>query len=393
MLSQEEINALLNMNEDDNDETVEDETKEDEANQLTDIQQDTLGEIGNISFGSSATTLATLLNQKVEITTPSVSLISQENLAKEFPQPQVGVRVKYTEGFKGENLFVLQTQDAFIIADLMLGGDGKSTEQEIDDIHLSAVQEAMNQMMGTAATSMSTVFEKPINISPPSTVMLDVTKESSEKYIPDDENLVVKVSFQLKIGDLVDSEIMQLLPPSFAMEMVDDLLNPEPAQSDEPKQEVENKQIDEKENEAVKMNQQLSERQVVQTEEHQSRSIGEPTQANTNIQNAQFSNFDSIELPQTEKRNLDMLLDIPLQVTVELGRTKRAVKDILDLSSGSIIELDKLAGEPVDIHVNNKLIAQGEVVVIDENFGVRVTDVISQTVRLEKLKYKYIGGR
>src|SRR5690625_2115489 len=222
MLSQEEINALLNMNEDDNDETVEDETKEDEANQLTDIQQDTLGEIGNISFGSSATTLATLLNQKVEITTPSVSLISQENLEKEFPQPHVGVRVKYTQGFKGENLFVLQTQDAFIIADLMLGGDGKSTEQEIDDIHMSAVQEAMNQMMGTAATSMSTVFEKTINISPPSTVMLDVTKESSEKYIPDDENLVVKVSFQLKIGDLVDSEIMQLLPPSFAMEMVDD---------------------------------------------------------------------------------------------------------------------------------------------------------------------------
>jgi len=386
MLSQEEINALLNMNEDDNDETVEDETKEDEANQLTDIQQDTLGEIGNISFGSSATTLATLLNQKVEITTPSVSLISQENLEKEFPQPHVGVRVKYTEGFKGENLFVLQTQDAFIIADLMLGGDGKSTEKEIDDIHMSAVQEAMNQMMGTAATSMSTVFEKTINISPPSTVMLDVTKESSEKYIPDDENLVVKVSFQLKIGDLVDSEIMQLLPPSFAMEMVDDLLNPEPAQAEEPKPEVENKQIDEKENEAVKMNQQLSERQVVQTEEHQSRSIGEPTQANTNIQNAQFSNFDSIELPQTEKRNLDMLLDIPLQVTVELGRTKRAVKDILELSSGSIIELDKLAGEPVDIHVNNKLIAQGEVVVIDENFGVRVTDVISQTDRLEKLK-------
>src|SRR5690625_4761862 len=180
MLSQEEINALLNMN-DDNDETVEDETKEDESNKLTDVQQDTLGEIGNISFGSSATTLATLLNQKVEITTPSVSLISQENLEKEFPQPHVGVRVKYTEGFKGDNLFVLQTQDAFIIADLMLGGDGKSTEQEIDDIHLSAVQEAMNQMMGTAATSMSTVFEKPINISPPSTVMLVVTKKSREK--------------------------------------------------------------------------------------------------------------------------------------------------------------------------------------------------------------------
>nr|WP_253288856.1 flagellar motor switch phosphatase FliY [Amphibacillus sp. MSJ-3] len=380
MLSQDEINALLN--------TVEDEEVEDinedpsEVSQvLSELEQDTLGEIGNISFGSSATTLATLLNQKVDITTPTVSFVSRNELDKEFPKPHVGVEVKYTDGFQGDNLFVLKTDDALVIADLMLGGDGKTEETSLNDIYMSAIQEAMNQMMGTAATSMSTIFSKRVDISPPSTVMLDVTEKSSEKYIPNDD-ILIKVSFQLKIGELVDSNIMQLLPPSFAKEMVDGLLN---APISEPKSEI--IQEEKLKNEAVQMNQHTrTYSQTVQENRGGPRHIGEPTQANASVQDAQFSSFEPLDLPEAEQRNLDMLLDIPLQVTVELGRTRRAVKDILELSSGSIIELDKLAGEPVDIHVNNKLIAQGEVVVIDENFGVRVTDIISQSDRLKNLK-------
>lgn len=380
MLSQDEINALLN--------TVEDEEVEDinedpsEVSQvLSELEQDTLGEIGNISFGSSATTLATLLNQKVDITTPTVSFVSRNELDKEFPKPHVGVEVKYTDGFQGDNLFVLKTDDALVIADLMLGGDGKTEETSLNDIYMSAIQEAMNQMMGTAATSMSTIFSKRVDISPPSTVMLDVTEKSSEKYIPNDD-ILIKVSFQLKIGELVDSNIMQLLPPSFAKEMVDGLLN---APISEPKSEI--IQEEKLKNEAVQMNQHTrTYSQTVQENREGPRHIGEPTQANASVQDAQFSSFEPLDLPEAEQRNLDMLLDIPLQVTVELGRTRRAVKDILELSSGSIIELDKLAGEPVDIHVNNKLIAQGEVVVIDENFGVRVTDIISQSDRLKNLK-------
>lgn len=381
MLSQDEIDALLNTDEDEEVEEVVEDTSE-TSPILTDLEQDTLGEIGNISFGSSATTLATLLNQKVDITTPTVSFVRRNELEREFPKPHVGVEVKYTDGFQGDNLFVLKTNDAMVIADLMLGGDGKTKETELNDIYMSAIQEAMNQMMGTAATSMSTVFSKRVDISPPSTVMLDVTEKSSEKYIPNDD-ILIKVSFQLKIGELVDSNIMQLLPPSFAKEMVDGLLDA-PIAELEPKPEV--KQEEKVENEAVQMNQQTTYSQTRQEEPRNPRNIGEPTQVNANIQNAQFSNFESLDLPQTEQRNLDMLLDIPLQVTVELGRTRRAVKDILELSSGSILELDKLAGEPVDIHVNNKLIAQGEVVVIDENFGVRVTDIISQSDRLKNLK-------
>lgn len=381
MLSQDEINALLNLDDDSEAEVI-DETQE-EQSILSEIEQDTLGEIGNISFGSSATTLATLLNQKVEITTPTVKFVKRVELENEFPIPHVGVEVKYTEGFKADNLFVLKSNDAFVIADLMLGGDGQvhNDGAELDEIYMSAIQEAMNQMMGTAATSMSTIFSKRIDISPPSTVLLDVSEESSDQYIPNDD-ILVKVSFQLKIGELVDSNIMQLLSPSFAKEMVDGLLHAsEPTPTPEPKEAVK-----QEEKEVSPMNQPTVERDNVTTEPRQPKNIGEPTLADASIQTAQFSSFDQINLPEAEQRNLDMLLDIPLQVTVELGRTRRAVQDILELSSGSILELDKLAGEPVDIHVNNKLIAQGEVVVIDENFGVRVTEIISQSDRLKNLK-------
>lgn len=385
MLSQDEIDALLNNTDDDLPGTTDnndEEAEPDIENPLSDLEIDTLGEIGNISFGSSATTLATLLNQKVDITTPTISIISRNRLEEEFPNPNVGVEVKYTEGFQGGNLFVLDSNDAAIIADLMLGGDGKTDAQDLNDISLSAVQEAMNQMMGTAATSMSTMFSKRVDISPPAIMMLDVNDEDKADYMPD-EDVYVKVSFQLKIGELIDSNIMQLLPLSFAKEMVDGLLNV-PAEKVEQAPATTSTETNHVKQEEAPV--QVPNQQPTSNQPAEPKNLGELSQENASIQNASFSAFDNVDLPQNEKRNLGMLMDIPLQVTVELGRTKRTVKDILELSSGSIIELDKLAGEPVDIHVNNKLIAQGEVVVIDENFGVRVTDIVSQSDRLRKLK-------
>lgn len=394
MLSQDEIDALLNGTSDE--EEIEEQNNitdnEDTSGILSEIERDALGEIGNISFGSSATTLATLLNQKVDITTPEISIVRRNQLEKEFPHPHVGVEVEYTEGFEGENLFVLKSSDAAIIADLMLGGDGSNDQGELSEIHMSAVQEAMNQMMGTAATSMSTMFSKRIDISPPQTVMLEVGTEETDKHIPTDEFLV-KVSFQLKIGTLIDSKIMQLLPTTFAKAMVDELLNGPAEQPKQAEPAIEQQTMSQPviEQQVHPVNTQPSYTQAPQmsyqqTEQRQPKSMGEPMSHQQNIEQASFQSFEPIQLPEQEKRNLDMLLDIPLQVTVELGRTKRAVKDILELSTGSILELDKLAGEPVDIHVNNKLIAQGEVVVIDENFGVRVTEIISQSDRLKKLR-------
>src|SRR5690606_13366180 len=232
MLSQDEIDALLNGT--DNLDETEDKPSFEES--LTNIEMDALGEIGNISFGSSATTLATLLNQKVEITTPSISVIRKGELEEKFPVPYVGLTVNYTEGLTGSNLFILESKDAAIIADLMLGGTGEIENTELNEISLSAVQEAMNQMMGTAATSMSSVFNKKVDISPPSIAVIKINEDEAQELTPNDD-VVIKVSFQLKIGTLIDSKLMQLLPITFAKELVDQLL--QSTTSTEPTQVVE----------------------------------------------------------------------------------------------------------------------------------------------------------
>jgi flagellar motor switch protein FliN len=389
LLSQDEIDALLRGTQfaDDDETPSTDRPPVDEY--LSSMEQDALGEIGNISFGSSATALSTLLNQKVEITTPSVSVIYRGKLEDEFPHPYVAIHVRYTEGFTGTNLLVIKQSDAAIIADLMLGGTGLNPSGMMDEIQLSAVQEAMNQMMGSAATSMSTVFSKKVDISPPSIDLLDLKQGEGADRILDDE-ILVKVSFRLKIGDLIDSSIMQLLPIDFAKNLVQELLNPssnkqEAETNKNNHHDIQSYQKDSYSN-AHDESKTLS--YTTSSYSHSSHSAASMSQSQqyANVQPAEFASFEQTEVQQTETRNLDMLLDIPLQVTVELGRTKRSVKEILELSSGSIIELDKLAGEPVDILVNNKLVAKGEVVVIDENFGVRVTDIISQSDRIKKLR-------
>ena len=221
MLSQDEIDALLRG--DTNDDVNEVEAPLVIEDYLSLMEQDALGEIGNISFGSSATALSTLLNQKVDITTPTVSIIEKSKLIEEFPHPYVAIQVEYTEGFSGLNVLVIKQSDAAIIADLMLGGDGLNPSGLLDEIQLSAVQEAMNQMMGSAATSMSTIFSKKVDISPPSIELLDVTNGEGENSLPI-VDLMVKISFRLRVGDLIDSNIMQLLPLSFAKGLVQELL-------------------------------------------------------------------------------------------------------------------------------------------------------------------------
>ncbi|OEH91271.1 flagellar motor switch phosphatase FliY [Bacillus solimangrovi] len=428
MLSQDEIDALLKGGDDED--TFEQEYTPSVEDYLSSIEQDALGEVGNISFGSSATALSTLLNQKVEITTPSVSAILMTRLQEEFPEPYVAVEVEYTDGFKGTNLLVIQRSDAAIIADLMLGGDGVNPSEDLGEIQLSAVQEAMNQMMGSSATSMSTVFSKKVDISPPKIDILNVKEGDGTDRIPE-EDVLIKISFELRIGELIDSNIMQLLPVDFSKELVDSLMNPSggevASKAKLPKREMPIRQEQEQVQE-TKIMQDTSTPQIQQQMQSQQMSQPYPSHgvqeqpvynqpvaqagyyqqpppmqmppqpsgpqhigANSygqgaDVQTAEFSSFTAPNLQPQEASNLNMLLDIPLQVTVELGRTKRSVQEILELSPGSIVELDKLAGEPVDILVNNKLIATGEVVVIEENFGVRVTDIISQKERMKKLQ-------
>lgn len=410
-LSQEEIDALLKQSESDHSGgggavTVND--------YLTPLEQDALGEIGNITFGSAATALSTLLGKKVEITTPKVSIITREQFESEFPKPHVAIHVTYVDGFEGINSLVIKTRDAQVIADLMLGGEGNPGDQELNDIHISAVQEAMNQMMGSSATSMSTIFNRFVNISPPGIDILDVASGDGVSSLPADQTLI-KISFRLTIGDLIDSTIMQLLPIQFAKDMVNMLIN-----GTEPIEQIIEETaaaVEAPKSPAAQATQQPMPEQpgAGQQPPAYPGGYGVPGQGvpaampgydpnmpmppygmpqhygaqhnrNVNVQPVQFSNLQSGALGSVDQNNLNLLMDIPLKVTVELGRTQKQIKDILEMSQGSIIELDKLAGEPVDILVNNKLIAKGEVVVIDENFGVRVTDILSQWDRIQKLQ-------
>lgn len=407
-LSQEEIDALLRQSSSEPEEaTVVTEATSEVVleNYLSSMEQDALGEIGNITFGSAATALSTLLGRKVDITTPTVSLVRKSELGDVFPKPHVAVSVEYVDGFEGINSLVIRTKDAQVIADLMLGGEGTVLNEELNEIHISAVQEAMNQMMGSSATSMSTIFNRLVNISPPGINILDVSSGDGLDHLPSDD-IMIKIAFHLRIGDLIDSTIMQLLPISFAKQMVATLMGDTseelaaPAAPVAPAAPARVEQVAPPVTQAPQYNevpQQLT-ANVPQVPQQPQEMYGQPAMGydmpnnnmnlnrNVNVQPVQFANFNQGGLPQTDGTNLNLLLDIPLKVTVELGRTQKQIKDILELSQGSIIELDKLAGEPVDILVNNKLIAKGEVVVIDENFGVRVTDIVSQWDRIQKLQ-------
>lgn len=419
-LSQEEIDALLKQTESISSGEPVVQTVDD---YLTPLEQDALGEIGNITFGSAATALSTLLGNKVEITTPKISIIKRSEFEQEFPKPHVTVHVTYVDGFEGINSLVIKKRDAQVIADLMLGGEGNPTDEELNEIHISAVQEAMNQMMGSSATSMSTLFNRFVNISPPSIDILNTTSGEGLNNFPVDETMI-KVSFRLLIGDLIDSTIMQLLRVDFSKDMVRMLIHgteemeevstnkvteaaapvqeqvsmsPEPPVYETPsyEQPMHQENVSYQDPWQAPMPQQQNPyqnysnqgmQQPSQMPNSEPQHYGNMHSRGVNVQPVQFANFQNGVYGQASDNNLNLLMDIPLKVTVELGRTQKQIKDILELSQGSIIELDKLAGEPVDILVNQKLIAKGEVVVIDENFGVRVTDIVSEWDRLQKIQ-------
>jgi flagellar motor switch protein FliN/FliY len=389
MLSQEEIDALLKgdsapVSQDNSSSPI------DQSNDLTSEEKDALGEIGNISMGTSATTLFTLLNNKVNITTPKVTVASWDQLSGEYTLPYVAVQVHYKEGLEGSNLLIMKEDDVRIITDLMMGGKGENSNEPISDLHLSAIGEAMNQMIGSSSTSLSTMFNKRIDISPPEAFILHFQNLDQLEQFSSNEK-VVKIAFRMEIGDVIDSEIMQLLPIEFAKDLVGNLLNgmsapEEPAviekparanvsppaapssSNNEPKPAV-------KQNILSNKNDVIQESAPVKVEEHKV----------VNVQPVQYQTFDSDQW-NAEKESIELIMDVPLEITVELGRTKKLIKDILEFGPGTILELDKLAGEPVDILVNGKYIAKGEVVVIDESFGVRITDIISAAKRLGKIQ-------
>ena len=422
---------------------------------LTDVEKDAIGEVANISMGSSATTLYSLVNRKVNITTPVVTLATWKTLLDSYEKPCVFIQIKYTKGLDGTNILVLKEHDVKVITDLMMGGDGTNTEGELGELHLSAISEAMNQMMGAAATSLSTLLQTVIDISPPESSLFDLTEVKDGKEIsPFLGGTFVKISFRMQIDDLVDSTIMQLYPIDFARKLVETFINTQMANIDE----VTEKKPEQPENDTTAqipapgtdnqtqmnntnlngmnqmgnmgmndmnqmnnmgmngmnqmgsmgmngmnqmgnmgmngmnqmgnmgmnsmnqmgnmgMNSMNQMGNMGMNSMNQMGMMGMPGQ-NVNVQPAQFQSFSNDNMGTTGQENIGLIKDVPLEVTVELGRTTKSISDILDFSPGTIIELDRIAGEPIDVLVNGKFVAKGEVVVIEESFGVRITEII-----------------
>lgn len=386
ILSQEEISALLN------------DTGSENATQntsLTDNEKDAIGEIANISMGTAATTLFSLVNRKVEISTPVVSLATWDDIVEAYERPCVFIRIAYTVGLDGNNLLILKENDVKIITDLMMGGDGINTDGELGELHLSAICEAMNQMMGSAATSLSSMLNKTIDISPPHADLIDLQENVDEGTIDEFlKNPFVKISFKMEIGDLVNSTIMQLYPISFAKEMCASITQnmeqdaaanasvtpqpkakpePQPTPQPAPQQTMQSQGMMGQEMQGQPMMGQPMQGQPMMGQPMMSQPMmGQPV----NVQPAQFQPFMGDLSAAFQKENIDLIMDVPLEVTVELGRTSKSIQEILDFAPGTIIELNKIAGEPIDVLVNGKYVAKGEVVVIEESFGVRITEII-----------------
>ena len=399
MLSQEEINALLSGV----DITATDAVPEEES--LTDMEKDIMGEISNISMGTSATTLSSLVNQKVDITTPNVGFSHWDELVSRYDRPCVFLQISYREGLSGNNVLILKENDVKIIADLMMGGDGTNTSGEIGELHLSAICEAMNQMMGSASTSLSSMLNMKIDISPPTASLVDLNDTVDESDITDFlSGGFVKISFKMTIGDLVDSEIMQLYPLEFCKMLCNKFTSgaetaaapevkeapvstPEPAPATAPAPAtMEQQPMQQAPQMAAPMMGGYPGQQMGMP--MQQGMMGMPMMGNqmmgyavqpmqeVNVQAAQFQPFSPDLVAVNQRENINLIMDVPLEVTVELGRTSKSIQDILEFAPGTIIELNKIAGEPIDVLVNGKYVARGEVVVIEESFGVRVTEII-----------------
>jgi len=375
MLSQEEIDALLGGGSSD--------SGTDSSTQLTDEEKDALGEIGNISMGTAATTLFTLLGQKVTITTPRVSETSFSEMKSDVTDKVVSIVIQYKVGITGMNLLILNEKDVKIITDLMMGGDGSNLADELTDLHLSAIGEAMNQMIGSSSTSLSEMLSQKIDISPPEAFYDDLGNFNIESYEMTETEPIVKIAFRMTVGDLIDSEIMQVMPVKFAKDMVANLMGgneveeviPEPpAPAPTPAPIAQQPMVEE----TVVPRVPVSEPVQQNVAPAANRQVAQPV----NAQPVQFNSFDAGGAFGGVQSDISLIKDVPLEITVELGRTSRKISEILDFATGSVVELDRLVGEALDIFANGKQIAKGEVVVVDENYGIRITEIIVPEKRI-----------
>jgi flagellar motor switch protein FliN/FliY len=378
-----------------------------------------IGEMMNISLGSAATAVSTVLDRRVNITTPRVSVETRHEFEFSDMEPALAVEITYIEGLEGNNLMLLRKSDVRKILEIMMMTEIPEDNFELDELSMSAVCELMNQMMGSAATAMSELLGEAVNISTPIAFEVEDPKAFNEKYFEDDHPMVI-VSFDLEIEDCLDSEFMSLMGVGLVKKMisefgitadVSDSGSSQPAPNAEPQSDASsqpNAAPQQQQAPPAQDQQQYADPYQQQVPPMQGQPYADPYQQPypggmyppypyppqyyappnqprmINVQNM-TGQFDNItQLTKAEEGNLDLIMSVPLQVSVEIGRTKKQVRDILSLSQGSLVVLDKLAGEQVDVFVNGQHVAKGDVVVVDDNFGVRITEIVKDPEQLIK---------
>jgi len=321
-----------------------------DARALSEQEKNDFIGIINQQLSNASNTLSTIISKKVEMSNPHIEVKTPDELRKELTGEYLQIRIDYTEGIAGETLYLMKKQDGAAISDLMMGQDGSKPPADLNDLYLSALGEAVSQINSAGLNIMSEKIDRAIKTNPPK---IEVVTDPAKIMLPAGDS-VVKVSSSFNIEGLTTSTLIQIYSLPFVKEVVP---------SGTAGADV-----------SFEMTPQATAPQAAQT--------AGPSAQQTTVQQVQFPPLNIQGIAPEQQSNIQLLMDVPMQLTVELGRTRMLVQEILGLGEGSIIELDKLAGEPVDLLVNNKLIARGEVVVIDENFGVRVTDIISPVERI-----------
>lgn len=386
---------------------------------LSEMQLDAIGEIMNISMGSAATAVSELLNAKVWITTPKVSVVQASQLNYDRLEPAICVKIEYIKGLSGSNLMILKQDDVQLILNQLMGKPPViSPDFEFDELNISAVSEVMNQMMGASSTALADFLGMSIDISTPTPFILsEVNIADLQSY--EQTDMIAAINFDLTIDGVIKSEFISVLDIDLAATLADRVLGgatpepePEPAPAPapaptpaptptpapapvpapqpamqaapQPTQPTPVQQVAPMPAPQPMPDMYAQQGYYGYQGQPNPAMYGQPVQPMmqpqpaVNYRNAQLAQFESFEAPlgTEQKENLQLLMDVPLQISVEIGSTKKKIKDILEFSQGTIIELERQAGAPVDVMVNGNLIARGDVVVIDDNFAVRITEIV-----------------
>ena len=383
---------------------------------LNPIEIDAIGEIINISLGASATAVATMLDRRVDITTPNVKVVSFEEFEFKRLEPAIGVEITYTHGLSGNNVMIIKKMDVKTIVGLLMGSEIPDEEFEMNELYVSAICEVMNQMMGASATAMSEFIGETVNITTPTSFEIENSQQFKEKYFEPDNNFV-SIEFSLSIEGSIKCEFVNLMPIPLVKMLVSRMIPdqsllqeaepaapapqsapvapqmeaptaaPQPQTPIPPQPQYEQPAAPQAPPAAPQYEQpaqpQYAAPQAPPAQPQYQQPVAPPPPAEPvpnrvidvkPIPSESFSGKDALR--ESPKDNLELLMDVPLEISVEIGRTRKLVKDIVEFTQGSLIVLDKLAGDQVEIYANERCIARGDVVVVNDNFGVRITEIV-----------------